>query len=169
MNADPNDARGHAELGFVQLYRKEHDRSLASYCRALALDPNDSNIIAQMADPLTHSGQSDEALTYFERSIRLNPFYPDQYLWDMAGAYLKLRRFDEAIEAVSRMHNICQGRRILACCNAHLGRMEDARREAGLVGAAQPNFDAAQWGKFIPDKRAEDVELFVSGLSLAGL
>jgi adenylate cyclase len=169
VNVDPNDARGHAELGFVQLYRKEHDRSLASYRRALAFNPNDANIIAETADALTHSGQSEEALKYFERAIRLNPFYPDQYLWDMAGAYLKLHRFEEAIECVSRMHNIAQGRRILACCYAHLGRVEEARREAELIRAAQPNFDAVRWGTIIPDRRPEDVELFVSGLRMAGL
>ncbi|MFL5259769.1 MAG: tetratricopeptide repeat protein, partial [Hyphomicrobiales bacterium] len=81
VSAEPNDARGHAELGFVQLYRKEHDRSLGSYRRALAINPNDASIIAEMADALTHSGQSEEALKCFERAMRLNPFYPDQYLW----------------------------------------------------------------------------------------
>lgn len=164
-----NDARGHSELGFVLLYRKEHDRSLASYRRALALNPNDADIIAEMADALVHAGRSEEALPHFERAMRLNPFYPDLYLWYMAGAYLKLRRFEEAIECVQRMHNVTEGRRILACCYAHLGRLDEARREAELIRAAQPAFSADHWSKITPDRRKEDLDLFISGLRLAGL
>lgn len=163
------DARGHAELGFVLLYRKEHERSLAAYRRALAINPNDADIIAEMADTLVHSGRSEEALPLFEHAMRLNPFYPDLYLWYMAGAYLKLRRFEEAIECVLRMNNVTEGRRILACCHAHLGRLDEARREAELIRAAQPTFSADQWSRITPDRRPEDLELFISGLKLAGL
>lgn len=169
VGADPNDARGHGELGFVLLYRREHDRSLASYRRALALNPNDANILAEMADAMSHAGQSEEALTHFDRALRLNPFYPDQYLWDMAGAYMKLHRFEEAIDCVSRMHNISQGRRILACCYGHLGRIEEAQREADFVRAAQPGFTAERWIEIVPDRRAEDRETLLQGLKKAGL
>jgi adenylate cyclase len=164
-----NDARGYAELGYVLLYRKEHERSLAAYRRALAFNPNDADIIAEMADTLVHAGRSDEALPLFERAMRLNPFYPDLYLWYMAGAYLKLRRFEEAIECVQRMNNVTEGRRILACCYAHLGQLDEARREASLIRAAQPTFSADQWAKITPDRRSEDLELFISGLRMAGL
>lgn len=169
VSADPNDARGHAELGYVLLYRKEHDRSLASYRRALALNPNDAKVIAEMADALTHSGHSEEALVHFERAMRLNPFYPDQYLWDMAGAYMKLHRFEEAIDCVLRMNNVAQGRRILAVCYSYLGREEEARREAELIRIAQPDFTAERWVEIVPDRRAEDRETLLNGLKAAGL
>ena len=45
----------------------------------------------------------------------------------------------------------------------------ERKRIPKRIRAAQPDFDAEKWGKIIPDKRAEDVELFVSGLRLAGL
>lgn len=169
VGAEPNDARGHAELGFVQLYRKEHDRALGSYRRALSLNPNDANIIAEMADALSHSGDSAEALVCFERAMRLNPFYPDQYLWDMAGAYMKLHRFAESIDCVLRMHNVSQGRRLLACCYAHLGQHDDAKREAELVRAAQPGFSAEKWIEIVPDRRPEDRDTLLQGLKAAGL
>ncbi|WP_157015243.1 adenylate/guanylate cyclase domain-containing protein [Mesorhizobium xinjiangense] len=168
VRADPNDARGHAELGFAMLYRKEHERSLASYRRALSLNPNDATIIAEMADALSHSGHPGEALEHFKRAMRLNPFYPDQYLWDMAGAYMKLHEYEDAIKSVLKMNNVQQGRRILAACYAHLGRLEDARREADMVRAAQPDFDAERWGKIIPDT-PEVIDHFVQGLKKAGL
>ena len=60
---------------------------------------------------------------HFDRAMRLNPFYPDQYLWDKAGALTKLHRFEDAIACIQEMNNPAQGRRILACCYAHLGRI----------------------------------------------
>ena len=46
VELEANDARGYSELGFVQLYRKEHDRALACYRRSLALNPNDANTLS---------------------------------------------------------------------------------------------------------------------------
>jgi TolB-like protein/Tfp pilus assembly protein PilF len=170
VQADPNDARGHAELGFVQLYRREHDRSLACYRRALVLNPNEANIIAEYGDTLAHAGEAAASLDYFDRAMRLNPLYPDTYLWYKAGALTKLRRFEEAISAIQSMNNPAQGRRLLACCYAFLGRLADAQREAELIRAAQPGFNADHWAReIVPDRRAEDIELFASGLKAAGL
>jgi adenylate cyclase len=170
IELDANDARGHAELGFVLLYQKEHERSLASYRRALALNPNDADIIAEMGDALAHAGEPEEALPQFERAMCLNPFYPDRYLWCMAGALTKLHRFAQAVDCVQRMNNPAQGRRILACCYAHLGRMEEARHEAEMIRAAQPGFSAEHWARnVVPDRREVDIEMFLSGLKAAGL
>lgn len=105
----------------------------------------------------------------FKKAMRLNPFYPDQYLWDMAGALMLQHRFEDAIDNVLAMNNIAQGRRVLAACYAHLGRLDEARREADLIRAEHPGFTAEDWAKVIPEKTPEGVEIFVSGLKLAGL
>src|SRR5262249_36068922 len=42
VHLDQLDARGFAELGFANLYKKRHDESLADYARAMALNPNDA-------------------------------------------------------------------------------------------------------------------------------
>ena len=135
METDPNDARGYGELGYVRLYQKEHDRSIAAYERALALNPNEANILAEMGDALAHAGRPEEALPYIQKAISLNPFYPDQYLWAMADAYMRMREFEKAIGCVQRMNNPALGARILACCYAHLGQMTQARHM--LSGSAR--------------------------------
>jgi len=169
VEADPNDARGHSEIGFVRLYRKEHVQSLKAYERASTLNPNDADVLAEMADALTHSGRSEESLAVFQKAMRLNPFYPDQYIWDMAGAYLKLHRHEEAVDCILRMNNPTQGRRILASCYAHMGQIDNAREQAALIRQSQPNFSAETWANIIPDVRVEDVDHFIQGLKKAGL
>jgi adenylate cyclase len=170
IELDSNDARGHAELGYVQLYTQEHDQAIASYQRALALNPNDANILAEYADVLAHAGQPEKALKYFRRAMRLNPFYPDVYVWYMAGAYFKLRAYNEAVNCVNRMQNRVQGRRLLAASYALLGRISDARRVGAEIRLDDPRFSAEIWArKIVPDKVDEDREQFLHGLKLAGL
>jgi TolB-like protein len=169
IELDRNDARGHAELGFVNLYLKDHDLAVLCYKRALALNPNDANILAEFADVLAHAGQPEEALSYLNRAMRLNPIYPDVYVWAMAGAYFKLRAYNDAVSCIMRMQNRKQGRRILAASYAYLGRISDAKRIGAEIRAEDPVFSAEGWAKIVPDKLPEHRDRFFHGLKLAGL
>ena len=166
---DPSDARGYGELGFVNLYRKEHDASLSSFETALQLNPNDTDIMSNMADALAHSGKSEKAIELLRRALTLNPFYPDQYLWYLGGAYFNLKRYQDVVDTVNRMHSPTEGRRLLAASYAYLGDMEKARFEASKVLEAFPNFSLDHWIKVLPDKDSEETEHFVEGLRRAGL
>jgi TolB-like protein/class 3 adenylate cyclase/Tfp pilus assembly protein PilF len=170
IELDPNDARGHAELGFANLYAQDHDRSILCYRRALDINPNDANVLAEFADVLAHAGEPEDALTYFNRAMRLNPIYPDIYVWYMAGAYFKLRAYNEAVNCILRMRNRKQGRRLLAASYAYLGRISDARRIGDEIRVDEPRFSAETWArKIVPDKLPEHREQFFCGLKLAGL
>ena len=166
---DEGDARGFGELGFVHLYRKEHDASVNAYVRALTLNPNDADLMSDMADALAHSGRSEEAVGLLQKAMRLNPFYPDQYLWHLGGAYFNMRRYGDAIDAVLRMHNPTEGRRILAASYGQLGRVDTARLHAEKVLEAHPDFSLERWAEVQPDKDPEYTEHFVEGLKRAGL
>ena len=50
IQADSADARGFGELGFVHLYRKEHDAAINAYRRATTFNPNDADLLSDMAD-----------------------------------------------------------------------------------------------------------------------
>ncbi len=102
VQLDPTDARGFGELGFVHLWRKEHEASISAYQRALALNPNDADLMSDMADALVFSGRPSEAITLLERAMQLNPFYPDEYLWHLAGALYDLRDYDRRSQRSSR-------------------------------------------------------------------
>ena len=166
---DETDARGFGELGFVHLYRKEHDAAISAYKRATLLNPNDADLMSDMADAMAHSGRSEEGITLLEKAMRLNPFYPDQYLWHLGGAYYNLHRYEEAIQTLQSMQNPTEGRRLLAASFAQLGRLEEARRHAQKVMEAHPNFSVEHWAKVQPDRYEADVLHFVEGLTKAGL
>ena len=120
-------AHAFAELGFAHLYSKCIDEALADYGQALALNPNDADVITQYGDALTYAGQPDRAMSHLERAMRLNPFYPDWYLWCLADAYDALGRRAMWSRPCSRMENPDQGRRLLA---ANLAPSRADRRSA---------------------------------------
>jgi adenylate cyclase len=166
---DPSDARGYGELGYVNLYRKDQDASLSAFETALHLNPNDTDIMSNRGDALTHCGRSEEAITLLNRALLLNPFYPDQYLWYLGGAYFNLKQYEEAVRTLKRMNSPTEGRRLLAACYAYMGKKEDAKFQASKVLEAYPNFNLDYWENVQPDVNPEDTEHFVNGLRLAGL
>lgn len=166
---DPGDARGYGELGFVNLYRKDHDGSLAAFETALQLNPNDTDIMSNMGDALAHCGRSEEAIVLLNRALLLNPFYPDQYLWYLGGAYFNLKQYDKAIKTLKRMNSPTEGRRLLAASYAYMGKNDEAKLQASKVMEAYPNFNLTHWENVQPDVNPEDTQHFVEGLRLAGL
>ena len=168
IEIDPTDARGFGELGFVHLYRKEHDPAITAYERAMALNPNDADLISDYADALAHAGSNEESIALLERAMRLNPYFPDQYLWHLGGAYYNLKRYDDVVRTILKMNNPTEGQRLLAAAYAQLGQMDFARGIAAKHKEAHPNFSLAHWSTVIPDRLEEDTQHFVEGLKKAG-
>ncbi len=169
VSLDQGDARGYAGVGFVSLYQKKHDASINAYERALQLNPNDADVISELADTYAHSGRSEEAVTLLKKAMHLNPFYPDEYLWNLGGAYYNLKQYESAIDAVNQMNNPTEGSRILAASYAQLGQLEIAREHAGKTLQAHPDFSLEKWQAMMPDKYEEDSMAFAEGLRKAGL
>lgn len=64
----PNDAGAHKALGFVQSANNEFPVAIASYQRAITLDPDAWGPLINIGDVLEISGSPQEALPYFERA-----------------------------------------------------------------------------------------------------
>jgi len=166
---DSLDARGYGELGFACLYKKQHDSSLAAYERALELNPNDADILAEMGDSLTYCGDANRAVQLLTRAMRLNPYYPDWYLWYLGEAHFHIGDDEATIETLKRMRDQSEAHRLLASSYAHLNHMAEARHHAKEVLRAHPNFSIAHWRTVPPDKDPIQLERFIDGLRKAGL
>jgi hypothetical protein len=101
--------------------------------------------------------------------MRLNPFYPDVYLWFLGDAYFDLGKYEETIHTLHRMRDKSEGHRLLASSYALLGRMEEAGYHAKQVIAVHPEFSIADWRTVPPDQNSDSLERFIEGLRKAGL
>jgi DNA-binding SARP family transcriptional activator len=169
VHLDPLDARGYAELGFAYLYKQRHDESIAEYLRALAMNPNDAAIIAEYADCLVYVGQPQKSVELMEKAMRLNPYYPDWYLWYLADAYCAMGKPAKVIATVQRMQNPDEGRRMLAASFAELDMMDEARNQAEKVMRLHPEFSISRWRHRPPYQDKAALERFMEGLRRAGL
>jgi len=166
---DVADARAHAELGLVQLFQRKHQLALQAFERALSINPNDADILADHADLLHYMGRQEEALTLIRRAMMLNPYYPDWYLWNLADIYFELGRLDDVVNTVHQMRNPLLGSRLLAASYALSGRLEEARLAAEDVLLIDPDFSVAAWTRKQPDIDPKSIARYANGLKLAGL
>ena len=111
--------------------------------RALELNPNDADALTVMGLYLTAIGEPSEAIVFCEKAMRLNPFCPAYYLWNLAGACYSARRYAEVLapmkEYVSRYPKFMRPRRVLAAAYAQLGRKAEAKREIETILTVEPD------------------------------
>jgi adenylate cyclase len=166
---DPFDARGHAEVGLACLYRRQHEASLVAYERAIDLNPNDADILAEMGNALTCLGELDRAKQLLTRAMSLNPFCPDWYLWHLGDLHSCEGDYQLAIDTLRKMRDQSEAHRLLASSYAHLGKMDEARHHAAQLMKVHPNFSIDHWSTVVPDKDQDAVERLIDGLRKAGL
>ena len=130
---DSSDYRAHLLLGCVQANRKQSAEALRHYQLALALNGNDADGAAHMANLLIDLGRFSEALDWLQRAVRLNPLHPAWYLFAIGEAYYGARHYEQAIEpllsAINRFPTFLTPHRHLAAAYAQLDRMDEAKAE----------------------------------------
>ena len=119
--------------------------------------------------------EPEAAIEAVERARRLSPFDPYTFRWAhiIGFAHLAARRFAQAIEWADRaLHDqprMVSAMRTKVAANAHLGRLDEARGELSRVLAADPKLTIAGFRAYAQFYAPEVLELYVTGLRLAGL
>jgi tetratricopeptide (TPR) repeat protein len=169
VQLNPDDYLAHWVLGRLYSYMGKHAQSLAEFGRALCINPNDADVLADFADFLVYCGRAEEALKHCQRAIRLNPNCPDWYWWNLGFTYFHLGRYKEALESLEHMTSLDQAGRLLAAVYAHLGRLNEARFEAEEFMKVNPQFSISEWARTEPYTDVKELQLYISGLRKAGL
>jgi TolB-like protein/Tfp pilus assembly protein PilF len=165
----PDDYPGHWVLGLLYSYSGKHAQSLAEFGRALHINPNDANLLAEFAEFLVYNERTEDALEHCQRAIRLNPNCPDWYWWNLGFTYYHLGRYEDALASLEHMTSPGQARRLLAAVYAHLGRLDKARSAAEEFLKANPGFSIGEWARTEPYTDPNELQRYVSGLRKAGL
>ena len=177
---DEADYQGHIALAWPLLYRNEHDRMKRHVDRALDLNPNDADTLANSTWLLMIYGEPERAVELGKSAMKLNPRFPDWYASFLAAALFTARRFPEALEMrykapdhfVDSLFNY-------AALLAHMGQLDEAKQWAARAVTRlreRPGASSDTSKSPIelllqnnPYRRREDRELFESGMRLAGV
>lgn len=140
VQLDPDLDFAHWALGAAHLAGGDNTAALDCFDRALALNPNNSDALANCAWPLMFEGRTEEAVARLERAMRLNPFHPDWYLWGLGMARYLQGDYREACRVLGSMAQPnCQSKAFEIATLMGLGETERAGAEVRALYELAPD------------------------------
>jgi len=160
-------------LSSINLLKKDLDDAVEYGEKAVELGPNDasSHFIHGMA--LRFAGQYKEAISKFQKAIRLNPTKPINYLNNLGWSYLLAKDYESAIlmfnEAIQRNPDYLFAYMGLSAAYNLSGNKEKSHWAAENVLRVKPKFSLVRYEKKSPIKIEEDKKRIISAMHNAGL
>jgi adenylate cyclase len=166
----PEDYFVHWALGFTYRKARDFDRAMAEYERALELNSNDADLLAEMMTILVQIGRVEDGVAQIKLAMRINPHYPDWYLWNLGWAQYFTGEYEEALVSLKHMSNPPNGaRRTLAAVLVRLGRIEEARAVIAAHREQEPDFTLATMEQRYTFQNHTYLERWMEDLRTAGL
>ena len=152
---------------------REHEPAAEAYRRAIALDPNYAVGHAGLGWALNYAGRPEEAIPLIERSMLLDPHYPEWRLHWLGEALFNCRQYEGAAEILRRRlvrrPDSDVSHALLAACLGQLGEVKEARAAWDAALAANPDFSIERRRRILPYKDPAVFDHFLEGLRKAGL
>jgi adenylate cyclase len=133
------------------------------------MNPNCAALLIDMAEANVFIGKAEESIRHIEKAMRLDPIYPESYLWTIGVAFYHAGRYEDCLSALGRIVRLPNlARRHQAAAYARLGRLDEALETARKFMAEDAAYTLAREDLW-PYKHAELREAFVADLRTAGL
>ncbi len=165
---DPQNAYAHCWLAIVHFFRHENSQFKTESRRALGLNPNDPETLADIGHYHAFMGEFEKGVELTRAAIELNPLHPGWYNFSFARDHYNRSEYEETLADVERinMPQFYWARLMEAAAFGQLGRPADRVVESLLK--LKPGFSArAELEKW--NAAPNDRDHILDGLSKAGL
>jgi tetratricopeptide (TPR) repeat protein len=170
VQLDPNDGKTHLALGFAYAYHRKPQQALAEFARAETLAPSDADVLLLIALALPGLGETAQAVSLAERSLKLNPHYPDWYNQALSLVFFFGEQYDKSVKyRLLVKEPFALDYAFLAMAYAYLGRAGDAEAAAPNVVKLDSTWTAERYLSEAGGYAEKEAELFVTGARKAGL
>jgi class 3 adenylate cyclase/TolB-like protein/tetratricopeptide (TPR) repeat protein len=171
---DPMDPEAQVIAGLSYFKRGERARGKEAWERALALAPNDPEILRIVGTNIPYgmgTERAAEGVDLIKRARRLNPLMPAWQLNSLGYASYFAGQYEQAIEALEKSGDPAPETRVFkALTYAQLGRQAEAAREVQAILKEKPDFTARGWiANDIMEPGGSSETLFLDGARKAGL
>lgn len=167
----PDSAFSHQALGHVHWVRRKPQQSIAAYEQAHALNPYDSDILADLGRSLSLTGDYGRGIPMIREALR-NPDQPPWYRLILALDHYLRGRYDEALEEVQNptLPDIVLVHVARGMIHGRAGNGAEAAREVAAILRLDPGYAA----KAAADLERRNIEpaaiaAILDGLRKAGL
>jgi TolB-like protein/Flp pilus assembly protein TadD len=173
--ADGEDPWAHQALGYVYLFARRFEDSLAEFEQALRLNPNFALAQGYYGVTLCYCGRWEEGDLAARRALRLSPRDPFSatYYGIIAYAQFVGGNYDDAIrlsrEAIRQRADFVGGHRVLTTAAAMAGQDSVAKAALQELRRAQPNISLAWIASEMPMQRQADMDHYLEAFRRAGL
>ena len=160
-----------AALGWVHMHRHSYDLAEHYYTRALALNPNNPTVRANLGDLYLRLGDPAKCLDYFKEAKVIDPFFAPEWYWGPVGrAYFVTHQYDDAIAAFARYPSArFWGLAYLAACYALTGNIDRSKHHAAEVLRLMPEFSISRYVPKELYRLSSDRKHLTDALRKAGL
>jgi adenylate cyclase len=173
VTLDDSLPEAHTMLGWIHLWRKQHEQAIIEGERAIALDPNYAEGYARLGYILSFASRPEEAIGLIKKAMRLDPHYPFVYLCYLGHSYHLAGQVEEAIaalkRAVARNPDYLSSYRWLTAIYCELGREEEARTAVAEILRISPWASIEFSRQSVPYKDQAILERCIDALRKAGL
>ena len=166
---DPQNAYARCWLAIVHFFQRENDKFKAEAERALDLNPNDPETLADIGHYLAFMGDFDRGVGLSERARQLNPLHPGWYYFSSARRDYNRRDYESVLAEVQRvgLPHFYWTHLLNAAARGQM-RNSEAGRSLERIYELKPDFSArAELMKW--NAAPDDLEHLLGGLRKAGL
>jgi TolB-like protein/class 3 adenylate cyclase/tetratricopeptide (TPR) repeat protein len=170
VQLDRNLPLAHAALGWVLVYKHQHDASIAAFEKSVSLNPN--YVDWRFGVALIRAGDAKRAIEVVHAYMRLDPFYVPFASFVLGYAHLMLKQYPQALSLLRdyvAQAPSARGRVLLAATLAGMGHLEEARAEVAEAVRLKPKYSISSFREFVSFKYPQDDNHFFDGLRKAGL
>lgn len=170
VELDPQSAYARCWLSIVHFFRKDFGKFETEMQRALDLNPNDPEILAEAGHYYSFKGDFDRGIEFSRRAQELNPLHPGWYHFAYALLHYRQHRYEEMIVDVQRisMPHFFWPHLLDAAALGQLSRIDEARAALAMMRqrkpGVSPTVEMQKWN-FLQ----RDLDHVLEGLRNAGL
>lgn len=143
IKLDPQNATAHCWLAIVHFFRRENERFMKEAERALALNPNDAETLANIGHYVAFSGAFDRGCDLITQAIALNPLHAGWYHFSFARRVYDMRDYERTLAEIERvdMPDFYWTRMLRISALGQLGDVAGAASTYAQLETLRPDFD----------------------------
>jgi adenylate cyclase len=163
----------HGALSSFYFLKHDYDKAISEAEIGVALEPNSAYSYAFLGHALNYSSRYSEAISTYEKAIRLDPIPAMTTLNGLAHSLRMAGRYEEAVvifkNLLQKLPDNLFGQLGLTATYSMMGRDTDARAQAKEVLRIDPNFSVDSYSKSRLFKNKDDWNRYMDALHKAGL
>jgi len=169
----PSSSLAQSRLGWVQTFLNQPDKSVASFEKALAIDPYSTDALAFYSECLNFAGDPSQALEIGAACLKYDPVTPINCVFHIGHAHFLLGHLEEAAQSIGSAIEMAPdfpvARMIMAATQAELGNLDQAAKHLNHVRLSYPAYNSDTFNARYPYADPAHRQRVLTGLRQAGL